>query len=310
MLDYLKNVLLETRPVQWIKNLTIFAFLVFSKSFFNGHKFFIVFFAFVAFTLLTSSIYIFNDVIDYESDRANPEKKNRPIASKKISRHDGIVLGVIFFVASMILSAAIGDYLLGMCLLYFILMISYSLLLKNIAIIDALAIAGGFVVRVLAGAFIINVSNIYSWLVIVTICVSLLLAFGKRRAELTLQGSSKAHRKVLDVYPSEMINSLISALVAATFLSYILFTFNTNLTPAGVLLNNTLVKFPSTILRTTHTLKITIPVVFYGIARYLYIIYTSKNGGTPETVLFKDKPLLLTVIVWLALIFLLLYAIK
>ncbi len=309
--ELLKNIIIETRPRQWVKNLTIYVFLVFSpdRELVLLHQFLIVSYSFIAFTLLTSGVYIINDLIDIESDRKNPEKKNRPIASGKISKNLGIILAIIFLLLSFILSWIIGEYLFIMCLFYFILMILYSLWLKRLVIIDALVIAGGFVVRVLAGAFIINVPNLYSWLIIVTISIALLLGFGKRRSELTLLGSdSKYQRSVLEAYPVDLLNSLISALVSCTFLSYILFTFQTDLT--GNFGLSGFIKLPSPLYRTSHLLKLTIPIVFYGIARYLYIIYTKKDGSTPETVLFKDKPLLFTIILWILSTVVLLYAFK
>jgi len=308
-METIKNVIIETRPMQWVKNLTIFAFLVFSKEFFIKHQFLVVLEAFGIFTLLTSSIYIINDIIDLPSDKKSPEKKNRPIASGKLPIPLAVILGGLFALASFFLAYTLSEDLLVLCIVYWILMILYSLYLKNVAIIDALVIAGGFVIRVMAGAFVINVSNLYSWLVVLTISVSLLLAFGKRRSEITLLGHNRSEqqRKVLSEYPVELLNSLISALIASCFLAYVLLTFQMDSTPAGTILQTNFLHLPATLLRTTHLLKITIPVVFYGLARYLYIIYTKKNAGTPEKVLFKDIPLLTTVLIWIILLFTLLY---
>lgn len=232
MLEFLKNLLLEIRPRQWVKNLTIFTFLVFSpgKQFFILHQFLVVLYAVFIFTLLTSSVYVFNDIMDAASDRKNPDKKKRPIAAGKISIPIAIAASVLFFLASLILAIHLSEYLFVMCVLYAILMVSYSLFLKNLVIFDALAIAGGFVIRVFAGAFVINEASISSWVIIVTISLSLLLAFGKRRSEITLLGESesKIQRSVLAKYPLDLLNSLISSLVATTFLSYILLTFQTN----------------------------------------------------------------------------------
>lgn len=313
MVEMILDILRETRPLQWVKNLTIFVFLIFSKQFFIGAQFIVVAKSFGVFTLLTSSIYIFNDIIDIPSDRKNPVKKNRPIASGRIPLSLAWVLFVVFLGLSLMLALKIGEYLFIMCVIYALLMILYTVWLKNIEIIDALVIAGGFVIRVIAGAFIINVSNLYSWIIIVTISISLLLAFGKRRSELTLLGESSAQqRKVLSRYPADLLNSLISALVASTFLSYILLTFQTDLQNNASIINflmSSSVKVPYVLSKNPHLLKLTIPIVFYGIARYLYLIYTKKIGGTPEKVLFTDIPLLLTVIIWFASLFALLYAV-
>lgn len=303
MLTYIKNVLLEIRPLQWAKNLTIFTFLVFSKELFIWHQFVVVVGAFLSFTALTSSVYIINDLIDLESDRNNPEKRNRPIASGKISKRVAIILACIFGLLALIGAASLSRAFLALCLAYFLLMVCYSLFLKNMVIIDALAIAGGFVIRVLAGAFVIGVTVLYSWVVIVTISIALLLALGKRRSEITLLGENAAiQRKVLGRYPIDLLNSLISALVASTFLSYILLTFQTDINGPnllqGVFGNGFLRLQNSFLTKQPHLMKFTIPIAFYGIARYLYVIYTKKTGGTPEKVLFTDMPLLATVIIW------------
>lgn len=309
ILTYLKNIIVETRPRQWIKNLTIFAFLVFSKELFISHQFITVCYSFLSFTLLTSAIYFFNDVIDYDKDKNNPEKKLRPIASGKISRKAGIIICICFVLANIITAYLLSAYFLLMCLIYLVTMILYSLYFKDLVIIDAIIIAGGFVIRVLAGGFVIGLGNIYSWIIIVTISLALLLAFGKRRSEITLLGdNSQAQRKVLVKYPVDLLNSLISGLFATTFLSYILLTFDTGLSPARNILQESFIKLPDTVLRSPHLLKVTIPIVFYGLARYLYIIYTKKYSGTPEKALFSDIILLITVFIWIISVTFLLYA--
>lgn len=310
-MDLIKNIIIESRPIQWIKNLSVFTFLIFSRQFFVLHQFLEVFYTFLAFILLTSSVYIINDIVDYENDRVHPEKKDRPIASGKLSKRMGIFFSFVFFTAGLIISFKLAATLFTLYIFYFVLIVGYTFYLKNLAIIDVLVIAGGFVLRVMAGAFVIGASEIYSWIIIVTISLSLLLGFGKRRSELTILGEKSKHlRKVLFKYPANLLDSLLSALVATTFLSYVLFTFQTDLTKLSDAVLISSIPFPSVIVKvvnSSHLLKLTIPLVFYGIARYLYIIYKKRTSGTPERALFQDKPLLITVVIWCIMVFALLY---
>lgn len=313
MIVTIKNILEEIRPHQWIKNLTLFIFLIFSQEFFILHQFLVVLYATIAFTFLTSAVYIFNDLIDYKIDQKHPEKRNRPIASGKLNRNTAALFAVIFMLVSFYLDIHISNSLFVLSLLYLIIMICYSLFLKKIVILDALTIAVGFVIRVLIGAFVIAVPNLFSWVIIVTINIALLLAFGKRQSEITLLAEKAGdQRAVLKEYPNEFLNTLISALVASTFLSYILLTFQTDVKNAGAFFtpNINFPHIPDTLLRSTHLLKFTIPIVFFGIARYIYVIYTKKDGKSPEQVLYSDFPLLCSIVIWAIVLFLFLYVDK
>jgi 4-hydroxybenzoate polyprenyltransferase len=199
----------------------------------------------------------------------------------------------------------LGEYIFAIYIFYLILMITYSFILKNLVLIDAITIAIGFVLRVIAGAIVID-APASSYVVILIISVALLLAFGKRRAEITRLGSTRgiSHRKVLSEYPVQLLDSLLSALFATTFFAYILLTFQQELGKTNPILSSYL---PSRF-NNPHWLKFTIPIVFYGLARYMYLVYVKKEGGAFEELIIKDKALLSTVVVWIIMVIVILYS--
>ena len=195
-----------------------------------------------------------------------------------------------------------GNFYTIILIVYILIQFCYSLLLRNIIIIDSLTVASGFVLRVIAGGVITNIS-ISSWLILTTIGLSLLLAFGKRRSEKTIL--SEAHsdaetRKTLKSYPDTLLDSMITMSATFTVVTYSFFTFQVS--PDSSLTN--LRKFLPAIIESPKWLMITIPLVIYGIARYLYVIYEKKAGESPERVLLSDKPLFITVVTWAMFVFL------
>ena len=294
--DNIKWWFLALRPKQWIKNLLVFAFIFFYRDITNFYDLRKVFWAFIALIILSSSVYLINDVVDYKRDKIHPIKKNRPIASDKISRKEAIVGSIIFFLLGLILALSIGEYLLFIYVFYYFLVLFYSLYLKNVLIIDSLTNAVGFVLRVIAGGVVIG-APINSWFIIFIICASLFISFGKRRAEITMLSFKRAseHRSVLRDYPKDFLDSLISMTGAATFFSYILFSYTIdigNSTPA--LVSSVL---PAHV-KNPHWFKITIPLGFYILARYLYDIYVKKEGDAPETVCFEDRYILYSTVLY------------
>ena len=265
--------------------------------------------AFISFTFLTSGIYIFNDIFDYPFDRINEQKKNRPIASDRISRSEGWKLFILFTFLAFITNLVfrLGEYFLLIELMYFVLMVSYSVYFRNIAIIDSLIIAMGFVIRIIGGAFVIGETQLYSWIIVVVISLSLLISIGKRKSEMTMfENTAHLQRKVLGKYSEDFLNSLLSGLFATTFLAYVLLTFQMDISKN--IFSTTLFLLPKNIARSPHLLKLTIPIAFYGLARYMYIIYQKKTGGTPEKALFTDIPLVVTAIIFVLSVIYLLYA--
>ncbi|MCL4392650.1 UbiA prenyltransferase family protein [Patescibacteria group bacterium] len=303
----LKYILLSLRPKQWIKNLLVYSFLFFDKELFNLHDFIVVTETFFVLILLSSSVYLINDLIDLKRDKVHPVKRMRALASGKITQRESIITSLILFCVGFILTLFISEYLSVIYIFYYILMIFYSMYLKNIIIIDALTTATGFVLRAIAGGVVIA-NPINSWLIIFIICGSLFVAFAKRRAEVVNLSFKNAiiHREVLRSYPKELLDNLISLTGAVTFFSYILFSYNEDLNiKTPVVLSHLLPIY----LKNPHWVKFSIPLVFYIIARYIYDIYVKKEGGEPENIIYEDKALMISGAIYIALLFTVLYII-
>ncbi len=292
----ISQIIQSMRPRQWLKNLALYAPLVFWGALFRPGGFFKVTKAASIFCLISSSIYLINDVIDAPRDRKHPFKKNRPIAA------GGLPIGTALIVALLLLVGGLGgaflleSYFFFPVLAYFLLQIFYSLWLRNVIILDALAIALGFILRVFAGAWVLPVP-LSSWLVLSAVGLALLLAFGKRRSERTIlarEGLDLKTRKILAHYPDTLLDSMISMSAAYAIISYSLFAFQTSPLPATPLFETFL---PATIAR-PKMMMLTVPIVIYAIARYLYVIYEKKEGESPEKVLLSDRPLLASMIIW------------
>lgn len=284
------------RPRQWLKNLALYAPLVFWGALFRPGGFIKVTKAAILFSLVSSSVYLVNDVIDAPRDRRHPFKKSRPIAAGKLS------IGVVLLAAALLLGFGLGGsflletYFFFPVLVYFLLQIFYSFWLRQVIILDALAIALGFILRVFAGAWVLPVP-LSSWLVLSAVGLALLLAFGKRRSERTIlarEGLDLKTRKILEHYPDTLLDSMISMSAAYAILSYSLFAFQTSPLPATPLFETIL---PATIAR-PKLMMLTVPLVIYAVARYLYVIYEKKEGESPEKVLLSDRPLLASVLIW------------
>lgn len=270
------------RPYQWSKNLFIFAGLIFSQKLLHGPLLLRTALAFCTFCLLTGGIYIINDVLDVKEDRLHPTKKTRPIAAGQVSITLALSTAILFLIMALVLSYTLSTDLGNISLIYVLLMVCYSLFLKKMVILDVLVIAMGFILRVVAGTVLIGVT-ISSWLLTCTIFLSLCLALGKRRYELSLaQSGSEGHRDVLQQYSLRFLDQLIAVVAASTLLSYALYTMS----------EATVEKFGS------ERLIFTIPFVVYGLFRYLYLIYVRKEGGNPGMDLFTDPALLIDVILW------------
>jgi len=278
----LKALLKTMRPRQWVtKNVFIFAALVFDKQLLNPNAFLRTLAGFGLFCLISSSVYIFNDLADVEADRQHPEKKNRPIASGRlpvtVAWIAGILLATITLVTGYLLAPAFG-YVIG---LYFLINMAYSKWLKHIPIIDVFVISAGFVLRVGAGVTLIHVVRFSPWLYVVMTLLSLFLGFGKRRAELALlmQGAG-SHRKVLDGYTLPLLDQYIMIVSGTTIVAYSLYTFSAPNVPAN------------------HSMMLTIPFVVYTIFRYLYLIEVEHAGGAPEDILLSDRPFQIAMFLW------------
>lgn len=302
--DRIVALFMAMRPKQWIKNLSLFVGIVFAQRLLSVVSFERAVLAFAAFCAASSFIYLFNDLLDLENDRQHPIKRNRPLASGRLPISWAIaMMGVLILVCAVLtgsiyvipipspdIFASVGGanalFTLSIAS-YLVLMVLYGVRLKHVVLLDVFIIAGGFVLRILAGAVVIPVS-ISPWLYLVTILLSLFLALNKRRHELSLlQGQASTHRLILKEYSIPMLDQMITIVTAATLMAYSLYTFQS---PTG-----------------DHRLMVTIPLVLYGMFRYLYLVYMHMEGGSPEEVLLRDRHMLGTVGLCAAIIIVVLY---
>jgi len=293
-----------SRPIHWVKNLALFAALIFSRQLFVSIPFTRVLWAFAAFNLASSAAYIFNDVFDVKLDRLHPIKKNRPIASGKLAIPIALSVAFAFAVVSLYLSACLNSLFFFLVLTYIIFQIAYSLGLKNIPVIDILIIAAGFIIRVYAGAFVID-AHLSVWFLLCVISVALFLASGKRRAELNLvKKTSEVTRKSLNIYQRELLNSYVTMFGNAAWMSWALYSFFES--PKAAL---PVWLFLAELSRTTTVNKlmmITIPIVIFGIMRYQSLIFEDRTEA-PEKLLLTDRALVASVLLYGALIIWILY---
>lgn len=288
------------RPRQWIKNSVVFAPLVFQGVLFNPVYFYKAILAFIYFCGVASASYLINDIWDAKKDRLHPVKKNRPIASGDLPvKAAWFAVFVLYGFLIPTSFSIVGKYFGVVLCIYVLLQLAYNFKLKNVIIVDALTISIGFILRAFAGALAIPLS-ISSWLILAITGVSLLLAFGKRRAERTLleaQGISKeSTRSILRHYPDNLLDSMISMSASFSIITYSLFAFQVS--PENSIVRDLQSYVPSTLI-SAKLLMLTIPIVIYGVGRYLYVIYEKSEGESPERVLLDDKPLFYTAIVWM-----------
>jgi len=287
----LRQILALARPTQWIKNGVVLAALVFAGEASNLAKAEQAVLAMVIFCLLSSAVYAFNDLLDREKDRLHPLKKNRPIASGKVPVSVASAMIVVLMAVSLTGSWWLGRNFMIAAAAYLVLNGLYSIWLKNLVILDVMSIALGFVIRAFAGAVAINVPA-SKWLLVTTLFLALFLAFGKRRHELLLlEEDATSHRKSLDRYSPYLLDQCIGVTTAAVVVMYMLYTFSEEVSQR----------------LGTNDLYFTIPFVVYGIFRYLYLIHKEEKGGSPTRVLITDRPILLTVVLWIMTVIVILY---
>ncbi|MBI2613840.1 MAG: decaprenyl-phosphate phosphoribosyltransferase [Candidatus Levybacteria bacterium] len=312
MMKIAYNTLRLLRPRQWIKNTAIFAAITFSGDLFDALILEKVFLAFLVFCSLSSASYIINDIFDIKKDRLHPFKRFRPLANKDLTKSYALTVAIILVIASFILGAMVTPAFFILQIIYLLVQFLYSTSLKTIAIVDILAIAFGYILRVYAGELAGGV-HISVWLLLTTISLSLFLAIGKRRSELTLVSQSKSVniadiRKALSHYSERLLDVYASIFATSTFVSYTLFTFLENPRGFNLGLSIFLPDFLPAFFQRKWLMITIIPVV-YGLMRYLQDIYEKHEGESPERVLTSDKPLLLTVIIWTALVIAIIYVI-
>jgi 4-hydroxybenzoate polyprenyltransferase len=290
MLPTFTALLKTMRPKQWAKNGFVFAALIFDRQLTQLEPFALTLAGFLLFCLLSSVVYIINDLSDLEADRQHPEKRFRPLASGELAPPVAVSAAVVLIIFILPLAFLLSPMFGIFALVYLVVNLAYSRWFKHIPIIDVLVLSGLYVVRVAAGVSLITVTVFSPWLYVFTIFLALFLGVGKRRAELNLLvGNDYSHRPVLAGYTPELLDQMITIVTTMTIMTYSFYTFSAENLPLN------------------HTMMLTIPFVMYGIFRYLYLVQVRHSGGAPEEVLFTDRPLQVTLFGWMAAVLLIFY---
>jgi 4-hydroxybenzoate polyprenyltransferase len=287
------NLIKLSRPKQWIKNFFVFAPLVFSRHIFELSFLSASLYAFIIFCLASSSVYVLNDIMDVESDRSHPRKKYRPIASGEVTPSQGMLFLLVLMIVILALLFFERPVFIFVVILYLLTNLLYSWKIKSIVLLDIFFISFGFILRVLGGAAAIDVS-VSSWMVLTTIFISLFLGISKRRAELSQvpnQDNIEKQRRVLRDYSVEFADELNTIAAAGTIISYALYTVS----------ERTVITFG------TEKLIYTTPFVIYGIFRYMFLIHKKNLGESPTTIVTKDIPIMLNVVIWFAACIVIIY---
>jgi 4-hydroxybenzoate polyprenyltransferase len=290
MCPMLKQLLITMRPRQWTKNVFIFAPLLFDLKLLEPYYVARTVAAAFLFSMLSGSVYLINDLTDAEKDRQHPTKRDRPLASGRLSRTWALGAAVLLPSVSLVLSAFLDPSFAVIGLVYFVIQLAYSLGLKNVVIVDVLIIASGFVLRVAAGSTVVDAARFSPWLYVCMTLLALFLGFGKRRNELAvLEGAALQHRKVLQEYSPQLLDQMMALVTSSTVIAYSLYTFSAENLPPN------------------KSMMLTIPFVLYSIFRYLYLIHQKNLGGSPEEILLGDVPFVASNLCWGATVLLILY---
>ena len=285
-------ILRSMRIYQWTKNLVLFAGLVFTLNFLDPTFVIPAIAGFFTFSLAVSGVYLLNDVLDVERDRLHPEKRNRPVASGRLPIPAAAVMSAVLVIAGLTGCFLVGPRFGATAVAYVGLTILYSTVLKQVVLLDVIAIALGFVLRATAGVELIRdrmppstagTVEISPWLLVCAFFLALFLAIGKRRHELAvLEGDASRHRGALGAYNTKLLDQLVTVVTGATVLAYSVYTISPE----------TLAKFHG------RPLYLTIPFVLYGIFRYLYLMYARDQGGNPSEHLLQDRATFVNVVLW------------
>ena len=281
------------RPRQWVKSVIVFAALVFDGKLFVPELFLKTTLVFAAFCLLSSSVYILNDLVDMEKDRQHPRKRTRPLASGRLDPRFATAAGVLLGLGSLAVAFVISPWAGVVLLAYLGQNVAYSFWLKNVVIIDVMVLSLGFLLRVVAGVVVVQVENFSPWLYICVTLLALFLGFGKRRQEIVLlEEGAQHHRASLAEYNLPLLDQIITIITTSTLIAYTFHSFDA----ATALAHNKML--------------VTVPFVFYFIARYLYLVHVKGLGGAPDELLLEDKPLLINSALWAVAVVVLIYVWK
>ena len=282
----LKSLLVSLRPHQWTKNVFVLAPLAFSQGLRTPETVLLGLQALVSFICASSAVYLLNDIVDRKRDRLHPVKRERPIASGRLSVFVAGAAAATLTALSFWLATSLGQRFLLLVSAYLLINVVYSLLLKHLIILDVMTVSLGFVIRVAAGAAAIDV-EVSNWLLLCTIFFALLLSCTKRRHEiLLLSGSASDQREVLAQYSPQLLDQLISTTSAATLLCYALYA----------VAPETIEKFD------TGVLVYTVPFVIFGVFRYLFLVYQVQTRLNPTEAVLRDLPSMANVILWMAVV--------
>ena len=286
----LTGLLLSMRLSQWTKNVIVYAALVFDGKLDELDPFWRATMVVLCFCLVSSSVYLMNDLVDIEKDRQHPRKRLRPLPSGQLNPFVAAVAAFVLAIIGMAGSFWITPWVGAVTGLYLVMNVAYSFYLKNVVIVDVMVLSLGFLLRVIAGVLVVHVANFSPWLYVCVTLLSLFLGFGKRRHEITLlAGDAASHRASLEQYNLPLLDQLIGLVTTSTLVAYTLYTFESPTALAG------------------WRMMLTVPFVFYFIARYLYLIHVKKLGGAPDELLLKDRPLLINSVLWATSVVVLIY---
>lgn len=278
------------RPRQWPKNGFVFIALLFDRQLSEPVSFLHTLAAFILLCLMSSAVYIMNDLVDIESDRQHPRKRLRPLPSGQLSISVARSAAVIFALGSLAAGFALAVGFGWILLSYLVMQIAYTFWLKHVVLLDVFIITTGFVLRIAAGVTVIDVQRFSPWLYVFGGFLALFMALGKRRHELTLLGDdAHSHRAILNEYSLDLIDRMLGVVMTSAVVSYSLYTFLAEGLPDN------------------HVMMLTIPFVLYSIFRYLYLIHIRNEGGAPEEILLRDRPLQMAMGLFGVVVFIALY---
>lgn len=286
----LLGLLKSMRPRQWAKNVFVFVALFFDRKLTDPESVLRTLAAFVLLCLMSSAVYLMNDLADIENDRQHPIKKNRPLPAGQLNPVVAAIAAIVLASGSLAAGFMLSPGLGWILLIYLLLQISYTFWLKRVVLVDVLIVSAGFILRIVAGVVVIEVERFSPWLYVFGGFLALFMIIGKRRHELVLLGENAGdHRAILEEYNLDLVDRLLGLVTTGAVIAYTLYTFLAEGLPAN------------------HFMMLTIPFVLYAVFRYLYLIHVRHEGGAPEDILLRDRPMQVSILLWAIVVFVVLY---